>query len=252
MCVELLASHNSRATTRKTPLGCIEGPTRVCTLSRRENNLPLPGTKPRPPARRYTDVYWRRNIPTPILGYGPGLLVLTYQICNQIRCLPTWRYSAHTPTVYSGGPGSTVQAETDYTYQGVFMGFLSSSRQILGGKTTVSFPANHSLSHVKWWNIQLRHRSNSLWRWYIIKVLFLHIIRRSALILNKQRRTGLALSVWPIWVGSTWRKRQNSVSETMCHLNRDRTTDMFRNTTIGTPKLNKQTNAKWIWFRPPQ
>jgi hypothetical protein len=71
----------------------------------------------------------------------------TDEVRNQIRCLPTWRYSANTLTAYSGGPGSTVHTETDNIYS--YTDFLSPSRHILGGKTTVSFPANHLLSHNK-------------------------------------------------------------------------------------------------------
>jgi hypothetical protein len=39
------------------------------------------------------------------------------------------------------------------------------------------------------------------------------------------RRWGLALSIGPNWVGSTWRRRQDPASERLCFLNKTRTTE---------------------------
>jgi hypothetical protein len=39
------------------------------------------------------------------------------------------------------------------------------------------------------------------------------------------QRQGLVLLIGPNWVGSTWRQRQNAVSETLCILNRKRKID---------------------------
>jgi hypothetical protein len=48
----------------------------------------------------------------------------------------------------------------------------------------------------------------------------------SSFYLKPVRRYGLALPIGPIWVDSTWRRRQNQVSETLCDvLNKNMTTD---------------------------
>jgi hypothetical protein len=42
---------------------------------------------------------------------------------------------------------------------------------------------------------------------------------------STNRRQGIALSIGHNWVGSTWRRRHNPVSETLCVLNKSRTMD---------------------------
>jgi hypothetical protein len=79
-------------------------------------------------------------------------------------------------------------------------------------------------------------RSGSWWWWYINTVIvFLDIIYRP--VLSETYNFSGALLIGYNWVGSTWRRRQNSVFETLCVLNKDRMMD------------NVQKHNNCIWQR---
>jgi hypothetical protein len=71
---------------------------------------------------------------------------------------------------------------------------------------------------------------------------------RNKQLYNYVRRQGLALSIWFNWVDSIWRRKQNLVSETLCVLNGNRTTNNVQKHNIYTEVQESQTFRSYLLF----